>query len=210
MSDGERQFIEELKQKLRHHQEQQEIILEYEHHIYEMKQELHDCEILSYKKITHRLATPSSIAKMWQAEIETTPNKMQWLFVILNIMIFVFGVILTIAYHLFNFSIVDKLWNMLTQGPFIILSVYLLFWGLLGYEIGREFGHRGKRLLQRTFLICIIPNVVFMYVVVFKVIPYEWFDPLLNTPFIIVCIVFTCFLYPICIVGYKWGKKDSV
>src|SRR5690625_6657979 len=54
MSDGERQFIEELKQKLRHHQEQQEIILEYEHHIYEMKQELHVGETLSYEQITHR------------------------------------------------------------------------------------------------------------------------------------------------------------
>src|SRR5690625_6740517 len=97
---------------------------------------------------------------MLEAEIETTQNNIQLLFVILNIMIFVFVVILTIAYHLFNFSIVDKLWNMLTQGPFIILSVYLLFWGLLGYEIGREFGHRGKRLLQRTFLICIIPNEI--------------------------------------------------
>src|SRR5690625_325557 len=125
-------------------------------------------------------------------------------------MFFVFGVILTIAYHLFNFSIVGKLWNMLTQGPFIILCVYLLFWGLLGYEIDRDFGHRGKRLLQRTYLFCIISNVLFIYVVFFKFIPYEWFDPLFNTSFIIVCIVFTCFLYPICIFGYKWGKKDSV
>src|SRR5690625_7867531 len=117
-------------------------------------------------------------------------------------MFFVFGVILTIAYHLFNFSIVDKLWNMLTQGPFIILSVYLLFWGLLGYEIVREFGHRGKRLLQRTFLIWIIPKMVFMYVVVFKVILYEWFDPLLKMLFIIVFMVFTFFFFFILFVGY--------
>jgi|SRR5690625_1345656 len=209
MIDGEQQFISELKQNIRHQRLRQQITLEYEHHIYEMKQELQK-ETVTYEQLTSRLGTPKEIAKLWQEEIQSTPNKMQWLFVVSNISIFLLGVLLTVSYHLFDFHWIDELWAIDTKIPFLIMIVYLLFWALLGYEIGREFGHRGRRLLRRTFIICILPNLLFMYLIVFKVLPYEWFDPLLNVPFIILCIMFTGLLYPISMLGYFWGRRASI
>lgn len=210
MSDGEQRYIQELADQMRHHNNHDEIIFEYEQHIYEMNYELPQDEQLTYDQIVARLGEPEQIAKMWRSEIKATPKKMQWLFVLMNAVIFLGGVILTISYHVFEFTFIDQLWYSLTNASFIIIFIYILFWGLLGYEIGREFGHRGRRLLQKTFLICMIPNVLFMYLVVVKVLPYKWFDPLLNIPFIIVCIIFIGLLYPVSIFGYLWGRKGSV
>lgn len=209
MNDGEQQFISELKENIRHQRLRQQISLEYEHHIYEMKRELQK-ERLTYEQLTERLGTPKEIAKLWQEEIQSTPSKMQWLFVVCNISIFLVGLLLTISYHLFHFHWIDVIWNLVTKIPFFILVVYLLFWALLGYEIGREFGHRGRRLLKRTFFLSILPNLLFMYLIIFKVLPYEWFDPLLNVPFLILCLMFTGLLYPVSMFGYYWGRRASI
>jgi len=209
MSDGEQEFIRELTKRIRRHKLKEEIILEYEHHIYEMKEEL-EKENITYEEIVRQLGTPEDIADMWQVEMKSNPNKMQWLFVVVNVSIFLLGVIFTVSYHLFDFQWLANLWSSLTRMPVMIMIVYLLFWALLGYEIGREFGHRGRRLLQRTFFICILPNLLFMYLIVFKILPYEWFDPLLDLPFIILCIVFTALLYPVSMLGYRWGRRASI
>lgn len=209
MIDGEEQFIFELKRGIRHRKLRQQIALEYEHHIYEMKEEL-QIETIGYEQIVDRLGDPVEIAKMWQAEIKSTPNKMQWLFVISNLIIFLLGVILTVSYHLFDLNWIDRLWEAITRAPILIMIVYSLFWALLGYEIGREFGHRGRRILKRTFFLSILPNLIFMYLIVLKILPYEWFDPLLSLPFIILSVGFTGLLYPISRLGYRWGKRASI
>src|SRR5690625_7968821 len=90
------------------------------------------------------------------------------------------------------------------------MLMYILFWGLLGYEIGKEFGHRGYRLLKKTFVISIVPNLLLMYLIVFKVLPYEWFQPLLSFPFIVTAMFFTGLLFPVRWFGYRWGRKVSV
>lgn len=64
MSDGEQQFIDELRKRVHHHELKQGVILEYEQHIYEMKQKIKEREVLTYEKIANRLGTPKSIAKM--------------------------------------------------------------------------------------------------------------------------------------------------
>ncbi|MFZ3578358.1 hypothetical protein [Virgibacillus sp. DJP39] len=90
------------------------------------------------------------------------------------------------------------------------MFAYILFWSLIGYEIGREFGHGGHKLLRKTFVISIVPNLVLMYLTIFKLIPLEWFQPLLSVPFIAACVITTGFLYPVSWIGYQWGRKASV
>jgi hypothetical protein len=94
--------------------------------------------------------------------------------------------------------------------PTLIALLYLFFWALLGYEIGRGFGHGGRTLLKKTFLLSLIPNILLMVLTVFEIIPHSWFAPLLTKTFIIACILFTIILYPISVIGYRWGKKASI
>lgn len=210
MTDGEQQFLQELDQAIGKHPEKQDIMAEYKLHVFDLMDELPGDESDTYEKIVNRLGTPEEIALLWKEETAVTPKKMQHLFVLCNIVIFMGGVLLTIGYNRFDWNWLERLWQGLTEVTSIIIIVYMLFWGLLGYEIGKEFGHRGYKILRRTFLFSIIPNLILMYLIVFKFIPYEWFRPLLTVPFIIVCIVCTAILFPISWIGYRWGRKDSV
>lgn len=210
MNDKQQRFIRELEREIGNHPNQQDIIAEYELHVYELLQEVSTDEENIYDELVSRLGTPVEIAKVWKQETGITPKRTQWLFVLFNIAIFIGGALLTISYNVFHWSWLETLWSGLTEVSFIIMLVYVLFWGLLGYEIGKEFGHRGYRLLQKTFIISIVPNILLMYIVIFKIFPYEWFGSLLNVRFIVLCIVFTGVLYPVSLAGYRWGKKVSV
>lgn len=211
MNGAEQRFLEELDETLDDCPNKSEILKEYEMHLYEMGQE--DAAVdkqTHYQKLKQRLGSPQEIAKIWRQETTITPNRMQWLFVSFNICLFVGGGVLTLGYNLFDWNWLEVIWTRLTGVSSAIIVVYFVFWGLLGYEIGKEFGHRGRTLLRKTFLFCVAPNLILMALTVFRLIPYQWFQPLLSIPFIISCIVFTSFLYPVSLIGYRWGKRASV
>lgn len=210
MTLKDQRFFLELSKEIGNHPDKQEILADYEMHVYEMLQEESIDDQNLYSELVKRLGTPQEIAQIWKQETTITPKKTQWLFVLINAGIFIGGVLLTLSYNIFHWNWAELLWENLINIPFIIMLLYIMFWGLIGYEIGKEFGHGGYRLLQKTFLFSIVPNILFMYLIIFKIIPYTWFQPLLSFRFIVVCIVFTAFLYPVSMVGYRWGKKVSV
>lgn len=210
MSDDEQSFIKELETEIGHHPNKQEIIAEYKRHIYEILKEYKIENTPNYHVLVDHLGTPREIAKMWRQESSMTPRNTQWLFVLCNVLIFVGGTLLMIFYNIFEWHWLEQVWRTLTEASFIIMLIYILFWGLIGYEIGKEFGHRGRRLLKKTFIISIIPNLLLLYLVVFKILPYDWFQPLLNFPFIIASLMFTGFLYLVSLIGYRWGRRVSV
>ncbi|MBS3681383.1 hypothetical protein [Ornithinibacillus massiliensis] len=210
MTTGDKRFFQELDQVLGKHPEKQEIIAEYRSHVYELlrEEDIQDANV--YDEIVKRLGTPEEIAAIWKDEAKVTPKKMQLLFVVLNVLIFLGGIVLTIVYNVYHIEWIEVLWKRITAVPSIIIMVYMAFWGLLGYEIGKEFGSGGLTILRRTFTYAVIPNLVLMYLIVFKLIPHEWFQPLLSGRFILVCILLTIMLYPISWIGYRWGRKASV
>ena len=207
------EFLSELDQQLGNHPEKEGILFEYESHITEMIEEINarDMEVQDIiSEIYNRLGTPQEIAASWREELSLTPKKTQWLFIIANLVFFVGGSALTLIHNLFDFAWIDLAWSSLTSIPSVIILLYLAFWALLGYEIGKGFGHKGRSLMKKTFVLSILPNIILMNLTLFKIIPHGWFQPLLSHSFIIICILFTALLYPICWVGYKWGKKASV
>lgn len=210
MTLNNQSFFQELSRELGNHPNKQEILNDYKMHAQEMLQEEAIDEEHIYSELTTRLGTPREIAAVWRQETAVTPTKMQWLFVLLNAVIFIGGILLTISYHMFHWTWVAVIWDGLTELPSIIMLVYIMFWGLLGYEIGKEFGHSGQKLLRKTFVISIVPNLLFMYLIVFRIIPHSWFQPFISTTFILICIIFTGILYPVCWIGYRWGRRTSV
>ncbi|MBS4197357.1 DUF1700 domain-containing protein [Lederbergia citri] len=205
-------FLAELSESLANHQEKDSILREYDDHLNEFLNSLsnpvdeHEVQNLLYTT----LGTPKEIAAMWKEELSVTPSNMKWLFIAVNILFFGGGAVLTLAHNLFEWNWLTSIWNRLTTFPIIIAFIYLFFWALLGYEIGRGFGHNGKKLLKRTFFLALIPNITLMILTVFQIIPHKWFYPLLTESFIGLCIMFTFLLYPVCLISYKWGKKASI
>lgn len=205
-------FLAELAQLLGNHQEKETIIMEYESHLDELLLELYKLKDESEVRdqIYLRFGTPEEIAAMWKEELSVTPSHMKWLFIAVNILFFGVGSILTLAYNLFEWKWLTNIWAQLTSIPILIAFIYMFFWALLGYEIGKGFGHKGKKILKKTFIIALIPNLTLMILTVFRIIPREWFSPLLTETFISICIFLTILLYPVCLISYRWGKKASI
>jgi hypothetical protein len=212
MERPKNRFLEELSKGLGNHQDKVNILLEYETHIDEIIIESLDCdkedEVMD--RIISRLGSPEEIAEMWKEELSVTPSNMKWLFILMNILFFGGGSLLTLAHNLYDWEWLSVVWSHLTTIPTLIAILYLFFWALLGYEFGKGFGHRGRTLLKKTFIFSLIPNLLLMILTVFEIIPHSWFAPLLTKTFIIACIILTIFLYPISLLGYRWGKKASI
>jgi hypothetical protein len=211
MDQQKNKFLAELSKGLGRHKDKESILLEYETHLDEIITEtLSEKQEVTMELLVARLGEPHEIAKMWEEELSYTPSKMKWLFLFMNVFLFVGGSLLTLVHNIYEWKWITIIWNHLTAIPTIIAFVYIFFWGLLGYEIGKGFGHGGKTLLRKTFFLSLIPNLLLMILTVCKIIPHEWFDPLLTQSFIIACILFTLILYPVCIIGYRWGRKASI
>jgi hypothetical protein len=212
MERPKNRFLEDLEERLGNHQDKKSILLEYEVHIEEIMIESFDCkdETDLMERIITRLGSPEEIAAMWKEELSVTPSNMKWLFILMNILFFGGGSLLTIFHNVFQWKWLSVVWSHLTAIPTLIAFIYLFFWALLGYEIGKGFGHGGRKLLNRTFLLSLIPNLLLMVLTVFEIIPHSWFEPLLTKTFIIACIILTILLYPISWLGYRWGRKASI
>ncbi|HAQ07564.1 MAG TPA: hypothetical protein DCR24_08610 [Bacillus bacterium] len=213
MTQYKSEFLNQLDVHLGRHPEKDQILTEYETHITEMLEELSDRnegkeDIMA--ELYGRLGSPEEIAASWHEEWSLTPRKTQWLFIMANLVFFTGGSLLTLIHNLFDFPWVSVIWNSLTSIPAVIILLYLVFWALLGYEIGKGFGHKGRSLLKKTFVLSILPNIILMNLTLFNIIPHDWFQPLLSHSFIGLCILFTALLYPICWAGYRWGRRASV
>ncbi len=205
-------FLDEIAKGLGNHQDKESILLEYESHIDEILIESNECstEEEITERLTSRLGSPEEIARLWKEELAVTPSNMKWLFILLNILFFGGGSLLTLAHNLYQWKWLTAIWSHLTSIPTLIAFLYTFFWALLGYEIGKGFGPGGRTLLRKTFILSLIPNLILMVLTVFHIIPHSWFAPLLTKTFIIACIFFTLILYPISWIGYRWGRKASI
>ncbi|MEH7128368.1 hypothetical protein V7103_09200 [Neobacillus drentensis] len=212
MERPKNRFLEQLEKGLGDQLDIEEILREYASHIDEILIESFECqdEETVFNLIVSRLGSPEEIAQVWREEFSVTPSNMKWVFILLNILFFGGGSLLTLAHNLYQWEWLSAIWNHLTAIPTLIAFLYLFFWALLGYEIGKGFGHNGRALLRKTFLLSLIPNLLLMVLTVFQLIPHSWFAPLLTKTFIIACIFFTIILYPITWIGYRWGRKASI
>ncbi|KAB7673168.1 hypothetical protein [Bacillus sp. B1-b2] len=207
------EYIKQLRQLLKKQKYSEDICTEYNRHIYDLLEEICQekaCrEEEAMKIVLEKLGSPTAIASIYQV-ISLTPNKSHWMFFLANLCFFISGCLLTVIYHLFPVPIINKLWMALTSSPSILIILYFIYWLFVGYELGKEFGLGAKKILIRTFFFSLIPNVLLMSFIIFRIIPITIFAPLLTPEFILICIVFTVSLYPISFVGFRFGILRSV
>lgn len=213
MMGAKEEYLKRLEKGLKRHPNVVEILEEYRQHIDDIRMDLDEPpsnEVAWMAILIERLGSPEEIIPMWMEEAEVTPEKTKWIFFLINSCFFITGSLFTLMYNLLEWDWLNLLWGRLTSIPFVLIFAYLVFWVLLGYEIGKEFGYGGKRLLRKTFFISLIPNITLMYLTLFHIISFKWFEPLLSAPFIGTCVAFTFILYPVSWIGYRWGKRASL
>lgn len=213
MIKSKQEYLNTLKKELGT-SNSKEILQEIDLHLTEVLNDIYAYEGLREKEamaqLIERVGPPKELGAIYQRELSVTPVKTQWTFLLVNLLFFVGGIGITTLYHHLSFPAINNTWNFLTSISSILMALYMIFWGLLGYEIGKEFGLGGTTLLVKTFYFSLIPNIILMGLIIFKLIPHNWFDPLLTQSFILSCILGTLLLYPVSYAGFRWGINRSV
>ncbi|XQY91355.1 HAAS signaling domain-containing protein [Metabacillus sp. HB246100] len=201
------QYLRDLERALPHSFSKHEILKEYEAHIEEKQADYPERTI---EEILDAMGDPVEIAQQFEIGQPAQKSFVSKNFVFCNFMFFFIGGLLTFCYHLYEGSLFSEAWGILARVPLTIVVVYTLFWMLLGFEIGREYGALGKKIFSRTFFMCLLPNVLLMFMTLFELIPVQWFQPFLTPAFIYICVVMTFLLYPISKLFYYLGMYRSV
>ena len=207
MIRSKEQFLRDLEQSLPSSVNKTEVITEYNLHI---EEKLFDQPHLKIEDVLEQIGDPVEIAKQYEDSLPIAKGFVSRNFVFCNFMFFFIGGLLTVCYHVFEDSLFSDAWGLLAQIPLTIVIVYTMFWMVLGFEIGREYGLLGKELFSKTVFISLVPNVLLMMMTLFHFIPVQWFQPILTPAFIGICVIMTFLIYPISKVFYYIGVYRSV
>jgi hypothetical protein len=199
-----KEFLSELDRLLPATVNKREIVREWDLHINEALEESDESEVIM------NLGDPADIAKEYR---NNTPIQKNWIipfYIGCNALFFITGSLLTLAYHMTDHVIATLIWETLVMIAPGIIAGYLLFWVFLGFEIGRTYGMKGRKLLTKTVLLSMLPNVLLMVLTLYEWIPTNLFSPLLTPMFVLICVIFTFLLYPICRLAYRVGISRSL
>lgn len=157
-----------------------------------------------YEKLKEQIGSPAEIAKAYKDHTAPAENHFSTFFILLNLLFFIGGTAVTVLYLFADIAFIA----VLTPAKWLILSGYLFFWLLLGYLGGREYGINGKTVITKTVFASMLPNIIFMLVVLWNLIPGKPYESMLTPDFFLACIVST-FMFPLvskC--GFLIGKKS--
>lgn len=199
------EYIHQLKLLLEDHPDRDEIIHEIACHTDELLQE---CDLPEYEAISlvqRQIGTPEKLASQFRYVSSKEAWNVKKMFIIINALFFAVGGLLAfgakISVHL------HTIWELLAQSCWIVLFVYSGYWVFIGFEIGKEYGAKGKGLLERTIRAAIIPNIILMLITLIGILPSELFQSFLSSSFLIGCLAATFFFFPISKVGYYMGVR---
>ncbi len=202
------EFLSQLRVELEGHPMRDEIVAEYTDYIEQKHRDLllqGNNELQAEALVMSQLVDPKKIvAQFSSGRLKTKPILRKVLLV--NYSLFFLGILITMAQS----TVVSHLWFYLVEQKWVILGAYSLLWGCIGYLIGKKYGFKGKKLHKRIFQFSLIPNYLFMLIVLYMEPIQQWFQPLLTPGFVVMCIVVTLFFYPMSKVSFKMGVFKGI
>ncbi|MEG7334590.1 permease prefix domain 1-containing protein [Bacillus sp. 0102A] len=175
-------IIEEIESHIEHH------LL---HSLQEGKSEAEAMQIL-----LQTFGTPADIVSSFKKEQPVTFRVFLVFHLFCNSALFAVGIAITTMHVWLESPIVQAVWKGISVSVWLILAAYIMYWVLIGYQGGREFGKRGEKLVLQTIRISIVPNIIFMLVFLFNVIPASLFQSFLTPWFVGICACATL-LFPL-------------
>lgn len=192
-------YLSEIKNGLKGLPEDEAMIDEIEshieHHLFHSFQEGMS-EEEAMQTLMQAFGTPADIVSSFKKEQPVTFRAFLMFHLFFNSALFAGGIIITMMHAWLESPIVHALWKGISVSVWLILAAYMIYWVLIGYQGVREFGKRGEQLVLHTILICMVPNVIFMLVFLFHLIPVVLFQSLLSSWFVETCACATL-LFPL-------------
>ncbi|PLR91035.1 permease prefix domain 1-containing protein [Bacillus halotolerans] len=176
-----------------------------EHHLFHFIQE-GKSEAEAMECLLRDFGTPDEIVSSFQKEQPVSARTFLLFHLFCNSALFAAGIIITVLHAWLESPFVHAVWKGISVSVWLILAAYILYWVLIGYQGVREFGQQGERLVLHTILISMVPNVIFMFVFLFDLVPAVLFQSLLTPWFIGACACATL-LFPACgRIGCYFGR----
>lgn len=203
------EYIEQLRELLKDHSDRDAIVDEISVHINECLRQDGLSEQEAISLAISQIGSPQQLAQGFiRSSTPHTTAAKKW-FIYMNFMFFLAGGFLAVGANVLQIDMLQWMWDMLSQSGWTILLAYTGYWAFLGFEMGKEYGVSGKKLLSRTIGIAVIPNFILMLATLFGVLPIGWFHTLLNSSFLIACLLATFCFFPISHMGYYVGVRKA-
>ncbi|MER0466689.1 permease prefix domain 1-containing protein [Bacillus cabrialesii subsp. cabrialesii] len=192
-------YLSEIKNGLKGLPEDQavadEIESHIEHHLFHSFQE-GKSEEEAMETLMQAFGTPAEIVSSFKKEQPVSFRAFLMFHLSFNSALFAVGIVITMMHVWLESPIVHAVWKGISVSVWLILAAYVIYWVLIGYQGMREFGKRGEQLVLHTILICMVPNIIFMLVFLFHLIPVVLFQSLLTPWFVGTCACATL-LFPL-------------
>lgn len=197
----------------------EEIVREYEGHLYEKAYELMLTgmkEKDAIKEAIKEMPSPEEVAASFEQVNESrnrlSPNGKQLTY--FNYSLLMLGIILAFLHAGSVNDTFQAIWSTMVDYKWQILFLYTAAWLGAGYLYGLVNGFYKKNRFDRSVLTAIAPNYLFMLVVIAGFNfgwTQQWFAFLLQSSvFITLCIVVTLFFYPIVQLGHRLGAIRGI
>lgn len=175
--------------------------------IYELEAEGMN-EAKALKAALHRMGNPREVAQAYRTARPFSASEISCLLFIENGLLFMAGAVLVMMQaKVDSGELLGALYGFLTANKEWILLGYALCWLLAGYVMGRKYGVQAERNIKAVIRFPLILNYLFMLLVLYKLIPPTWFQSLLSTPFVMLCIMGTLMFGKLARIGCGWGRK---
>ncbi|AYK65733.1 MULTISPECIES: permease prefix domain 1-containing protein [Bacillus] len=192
-------YVSEIKSGLKGLPEGEAMIEEIEshieHHLFCSFQE-GKSEEEAMQTLLQAFGTPTDIVSSFKKIQPVTFRAFLMFHLFCNSALFAVGIAITIMHVWLESPFVQAVWKGISVSVWLILAAYMIYWVLIGYQGVKEFGKRGEKLVLHTILISMVPNVIFMLVFLFNVIPAALFQSLLTPWFVGTC-AFATLLFPL-------------
>lgn len=207
MKQFTREFLKALDAELDNHPKREEIILEYADYLEQKYKDLLISGVgmeRAEELVIQEMPDPQKIAFQFNKKGTSVKATFQTV-VVLNYSLFVIGLLITLGFYWYHGSGISLVWHGLVENKWYILFGYSAFWLMVGYFFGAKFGFNGGPVLKKALWISLVPNFLLMVLVLSTEKIQGVFSPFITPSFIIMCIAFTFFFYPISRMSYKIG-----
>ncbi|KIU06145.1 permease prefix domain 1-containing protein [Bacillus subtilis] len=192
-------YVSEIKSGLKGLPEDEAMIEEIESHIeHRLFRSFQEgkSEEEAMQTLLQAFGTPTDIVSSFKKIQPVTFRAFLMFHLFCNSTLFAVGIAITIMHVWLESPFVQAVWKGISVSVWLILAAYMIYWVLIGYQGVKEFGKRGEKLVLHTILISMVPNVIFMLVFLFNVIPAALFQSLLTPWFVGTC-AFATLLFPL-------------
>ncbi len=159
--------------------------------------------------VLDRLGDPRKLARAYRIACPLPAALWSSILLLANVVCFAAGLALLRGLQ-DGFSPAAYGFHLLAAGKGWVLLGYSCMWLLSGFMLGRRYGMQAERRIGRMILPPLLPNYLFMLLVLFGIIPGQWFDSLLSLPFVFLCTASTLVFGWLARLGCRWGKRMAL